>query len=180
MTRDLGGAFALAGSELDYNYKSTPQPNTGDRVYPIIAGKVLGGGSILNYGGWARGDISDYDQWVKTVGDERWSYKGLLPYLKNSENHFEAKKDPEQCGYDGLMWVTSVLQSDPKRRYGLREPIKVTWEELGLKQNPRGDSGSLTGICEFLENWKDGQRQPSNLAYSLEGVRVVTRAAYTR
>lgn len=75
------------------------------------------------------------------------------------------------------MRVTSVLQSDPKRRYGLREPIKVAWEELGLKQNPRGDSGSLAGICEFFENWKDGQRQPSNLAYSLGDVRIVTRAA---
>lgn len=48
LTRDLGGAFALAGSELDYNYKSTPQPNTGDHVHSITAGKVLGGGSILN------------------------------------------------------------------------------------------------------------------------------------
>ena len=177
LTKDLGGAFALAGSELDYNYKSTPQPNTGDRVHSITAGKVLGGGSILNYGGWARGDASDYDQWGKTVGDERWSYKGLLPYLKKSENHFEANKDPEQRGSDGPMRITSVLESDPKRKYGLREPIKVAWEELGLKQNPRGDCGSLAGICEFLENWKDGQRQPSNLAYSLKGVRVITRAA---
>ena len=176
-TRDFRGAFTLAGSELDYNYKSTPQPNTGDRVHSITAGKVLGGGSILNYGGWARGDASDYDQWAKTVGDERWSYQGLLPFLRKSETHSEAKKDPEQRGSDGPMLVTSVSKSDPKRRYGLREPVKDAWEELGLKQNPRGDCGSLAGICEFLENWKDGQRQPSNLAYSLKGVRVVTRAA---
>ena len=85
LTRDLGGAFALARSELDYNYQSTHQPNTGDRVHSITAGKVLGGGSILNYGGWARGDASDYNRWAKSVGDERWSYKSLLPYLKKSE-----------------------------------------------------------------------------------------------
>ena len=176
LTRDIGGAFALAGSELDYKYESTPQLNTDGRVHSMTAGKVLGGGSILNYGGWARGDASDYNQWGKLVGDEHWSYNGLLPYLKKAENHFEAKKDPQQRGSDGPMRVTSVFESDPRRRYGLRESIKNAWEELGLKHNPRGDCGSLAGICDFLENWDDGQRQPSNLAYSLKGVKVVTSA----
>ena len=37
-TRDLAGAFALAGSGLDYNYKTTPQPNTNDRTHTITAG----------------------------------------------------------------------------------------------------------------------------------------------
>ncbi|KAL9130377.1 MAG: hypothetical protein Q9217_001435 [Psora testacea] len=176
LTRDFGGAFALAGSPLDYNYKSTPQPNTGDRVHTITAGKVVGGGSILNYGAWARGDASDYDHWARTVEDERWSYAAVLPYLKRPENHFEAKENPEQRGSDGPIRVTSVLKSDPKRRYGLREPIKAAWEELGLKHNPRGDCGSLAGICDCLENWKDGQRQPSNLAHNLNGVDIVTSA----
>ncbi len=175
-TRNLEGAFALAGSDLDYNYKSTPQPNTGNRVYTLTAGKVLGGGSILNYGGWARGDARDYDQWGRAVGDERWSYKGLLPYLRKAENHYEAYKDPEQRGSDGPIRVTSVLESDSKRRYGLRGPIKAAWEEIGLKQNYRGDCGSLLGICDFLENWNDGQRQPSNLAYRLHGVKAINCA----
>ena len=177
LTRDLGGAFALAGTELDQSYKTTPQPNTGDRVYTITAGKVLGGGSILNYGSWARGDASDYDQWARTVGDERWSYNGLLPYLKRCEKHFQADKDPEQRGSDGPMRVTSVYNLDPKRRYGLREPIKAAWEALGLRHNPCGGGGSIAGICDFFENWNDGQRQPSNLAYSLQGVTVVTGAS---
>lgn len=42
--------------------------------------------------------------------------------------------------------------------------------------NPRGDCGFLAGICEFLENWNDGQRQPSNLAYSVKGLKVVNSA----
>lgn len=176
LTRDLGGAFALAGSEHDYDYKTTPQSNTDNRIHSITAGKVLGGGSILNYGAWARGDAMDYDHWGKTVKDHRWSYKGLLPYLKKSESHFEATKNPQQRGADGPIRVTSVYESDPKRRYGLRKPIRAAWEELGLKENPNADSGSLHGIADLLENWHDGERQPSNLAYNLEGVRVITGA----
>ena len=175
-TRDIAGAFALAGSELDYNYKTTPQPNTNDRTHNITAGKVLGGGSILNYGEWARGDSSDYNQWASIVGDERWSYKGFLPYLKKAERHFNATENPEQRGSAGPIRVTSVAESDPKRKYGLREPVRAAWEELGLRRNPDGDCGSLAGICELLENWNDGQRQPSYTAYGLKASNVVTSA----
>ncbi|KAI4219890.1 MAG: hypothetical protein L6R36_008007 [Xanthoria steineri] len=176
LTKDIGGAFALAGSDLDYNYKTSPQTNTNDRVHTATAGKVLGGGSILNYGLWLRGDARDYDQWAKLVGDERWSYKGLLPYFKKSENHVKAKQAPEHRGSDGPIRITSVFESDPKRRYGLREPVKAAWEEMGLQENPRADCGSIQGICESLENWDEGKRQPSNLAYCLENVRVLTSA----
>ncbi|KAI4265520.1 MAG: hypothetical protein L6R38_009360 [Xanthoria sp. 2 TBL-2021] len=176
LTKDIGGAFSLAGSDLDYNYKTTPQANTDDRVHTATAGKVLGGGSVLNYGLWLRGDARDYDQWAKLVGDERWSYKGLLPYFRKSETHSKAKQAPEHRGSDGPIRITSVFESDPKRRYGLREPIKAAWEEMGLQKNPHGDCGSLQGICEALENWDDGKRQPSNLAYCLKNVRVLTSA----
>ena len=86
----------------------------------------------MNYGAWARADASDYDQWAKVVGDERWSYKSCLPYLKKAEQHFNAKKNTEHRGSNGPIRVTSVAESDPKRKYGLREPIKAAWEELGL------------------------------------------------
>ncbi|KAI4193644.1 MAG: hypothetical protein LQ346_003860 [Caloplaca aetnensis] len=176
LTKDFGGAFALAGTDLDYCYKTTPQRNTEGRVHSISAGKVLGGSSILNYGGWARGDASDYDQWAKVVKDKRWSYTGLLPYMKKAENHFDATGNPEHRGSNGPINVTSVFDSDPKRRYGLREPIKAAWEELGLALNPHGDCGSLKGICDFLENWHHGERQPSNLAYDLSNVDVIPNA----
>ena len=155
--KDLGGAFALAGSELDYKYKSIPQPNTNDRSYDISAGKVLGGGGILNYGAWARGDATDYDEWARVVGDERWSYKDLLLYLKKAERHLETKQNPEHRRSNGPITINSVIESNPKRRYGLREPIRLVWGEMGLKQNPRGDCGSLPRICELLETWKDRQ-----------------------
>ncbi|KAL8744100.1 MAG: hypothetical protein Q9190_003618 [Brigantiaea leucoxantha] len=125
---------------------------------------------------WARGGAADYDQWGRIVEDRGWSYDGLLPHLKRPENHFGAGANPDQRGSIGPMRVTSVLESDPKRDYGLREPIRTAWKELGLEQNPNGDCGSLSGICELLENWDNGQRQPSNLAYSLQGVAVITGA----
>ena len=68
------GGFALLGSDLDWTYPTAPQPATGDRVHIINSGKGLGGSSLINYGGWIRGDATDYDSWANVVGDARWSY----------------------------------------------------------------------------------------------------------
>jgi hypothetical protein len=105
------------------------------------------------------------------VGDERWSYNGLLPYLKRSERFAKAEADPEQYGLNGTLKVTSISASDPKRRYPLREPIQKAWPELGVEHVP-SSTGKLEGLSEFLENWDNGIRQPSYLAYGLAQVDV--------
>ena len=43
----------------------------------------------------------DYDHWAKVAGDRRWSYKGLLPYMRMSERFTDPKADPEQHGLNG-------------------------------------------------------------------------------
>ncbi|KAL2216849.1 putative glucose dehydrogenase [Thermoascus aurantiacus ATCC 26904] len=179
-TKSFTGCLALLDSDLDWAYQTVPQANIQNRVHTIHAGKTLGGGSVTNLGGWARGDAKDYDQWAKVVGDDRWSYKGLLPFFRKSERFFDSKADPEQHGFDGPICVTSVSASDPQRRYPLRDPVRAAWEELGVKYNPDSCSGSTAGLCEYLENWHDGQRQPAHLAYGLEGVRVITGATVHR
>ena len=113
LTRNVQGVFALASSELDHDYKSTPQRHTDDRIHNLIAGKVLGGGSILNYGYWARGDAEDYNLWATSVKDEAWSFEGLLPFMKRVENYFRAHEHPKQRGSGGPINVTSVVDSDP-------------------------------------------------------------------
>ena len=177
-TTTFAGGFKL-GSTLDWCFTTTSQANTNNRVYLPRAGKTLGGSSVINYGGWARGDSKDYDHWAMLVGDTRWSYQGLLPFFRKSENYFDPKAYPEQHGFSGPMHVTSVSASDPKRKYPLREPIRTAWSEIGASYNPNS-SGSIVGILEFLENWHNGQRQPAHLAYSLDGVQVVTGATAHR
>jgi choline dehydrogenase-like flavoprotein len=42
------------------------------------------------------------------VGDSRWSYEGLLPYLRKIESHFDPKRDKDVHGYDGPIKTESV------------------------------------------------------------------------
>jgi choline dehydrogenase-like flavoprotein len=183
-TTSFAGGLALMGSDLDWSLPTEPQPHTGDRVYKLIAGKVLGGGSILNFGGWSRGARSDYDLWAKTVGDDhgRWSYEGLLPYFKKTERFVDTddkKVDPGQHGFDGPFYIAPV-SADAERKYPLRDPVRQAWTALGVKENPDNGAGELDGISECLENFHDGVRQPSVRAYDLDGVQIVTGAVAHR
>ena len=169
--------FALARTEMDWQYVTQPQVHLNGRRLYGQAGKVLGGGSTVNYGGWARGDATDYDQWSRIVGDDRWSFQSLLPYFKKSETFLvpkDAPIDKDLHGFLGPIKCTSVSNSNPERRYGLRQPLFNAWSELGFSLNYDGNSGNIAGITEIVENWHDGVRQPSHIAYQLDGVNVIT------
>ncbi|KAL4886220.1 hypothetical protein BJY04DRAFT_229338 [Aspergillus karnatakaensis] len=159
--------FSLLGSDLDWEYPTTAQSNTGNRIHPVHAGKALGGGTTINFGGWSRGDAADYDLWARTVDDQRWRYKGLLPYFRRSESFFDRTADHQQHGFEGPVRVTSVGARDPNQHYPLREPLKDAWIEIGEPYNPTAADGRLSGVVEFLETWQ-GNRQTAYHAYGLD------------
>lgn len=171
-TTTFMGTFALGGSGMDWSYVTAPQAWNNNRIHIESAGKVLGGGSTINYGGWLRGDACDYNEWADVVNDQRWSYKGMLPYFKKSEHHL-TKTDSATHGFDGPIKATSVSASDPNRRYGLREPVWEAFTGLGIVPNDDSD-GSIAGISENVETWHNGHRQAAHTAYNLKGVRIMT------
>ncbi|KAH7377474.1 hypothetical protein BKA64DRAFT_688205 [Cadophora sp. MPI-SDFR-AT-0126] len=78
----LGGG--PRGSKYDWNLTGIPQADLQGRSVPTPAGKVIGGGTVLNGMVFHRGSKSDYDRWQE-LGNPGWSFDGLLPYFKKSE-----------------------------------------------------------------------------------------------
>jgi len=165
-------AAILHFSDLDYKFMTVPQKHLNGAPRYNCAIKGLSGGTIINTGGWIRGDALDYDQWASDVKDERWSYKGLLPYFKMSEKHFDPTADPAQHGFDGPITTASVSSSG--RKFPLRDTILKLWSNLGLKHIPDANNGHPQGITDLVENWKDGKRQIASDTYPLDGVKVLT------
>jgi choline dehydrogenase-like flavoprotein len=167
------GGFALQGTSLDWQFPTAPVPENNNRTHTLTAGKTLGGGSVLNYSSWTRGDAKDYDAWARQLGgDDRWSYSGLLPYFKRSEKYDGSNANPDHRGFHGPMKVTTVSASDPLRQYPLRKPLEDAWEELGLPRNT--GSGRLMGLSEIGETWHNGKRQPSHTSYPLQAIHCYT------
>ncbi|KAI1123269.1 choline dehydrogenase [Nemania abortiva] len=173
--------LSLLGGEFDYAYQSDPVTNTANRVHSLNSGKALGGGTVINYGGWLRADSADYDQWAQEVGDKRWSYEGFKPWFRKTERFYDPNADSDVHGFDGPMYVTSVSAAQSgARKYPLREPVKQAWAELEIQPNLEKKNGMIAGVTEFCENSLDGARQPSNAVYSLDGVEVLTNTVVHR
>ncbi|KAJ4380951.1 hypothetical protein N0V86_003298 [Didymella sp. IMI 355093] len=133
---------------------------------------------LIAPGGWTRGDRTDYDIWARDVGDQRWSYEGLLPYFKRTEKHFDLGADPSQHGYDGPMHTASV--SSTGRKYPLRSTVLKLWSNLGIPYNHDLNDGRPQGISDLVENFRDGKRQMTQSVFSLRGVRVLTETIVRR
>ena len=53
---------SLQGSELDWQYSTSPQAGLGGRVVPYPRGKALGGSSVINALAYQRGHAAAYDR----------------------------------------------------------------------------------------------------------------------
>jgi choline dehydrogenase-like flavoprotein len=86
----------------------------------------------------------------------------------------------EQHGDSGPMRAVSVSDSDPERKYPLREPIRRAWLELGVQPIRDGNGGAPLGLAELVENWRNGKRQLASQTYGLAGVTVLCRTVVQR
>lgn len=90
------------GTVYDWNLTTTPQSTLLNRSYTTPAGKVIGGGTVLNGMVYNRGSKADYDRW-ETLGNPGWNFEGLLPYFKKAEK-FTPADHKEQVKW-GISYV---------------------------------------------------------------------------
>ncbi|KAI0502779.1 alcohol oxidase [Xylaria bambusicola] len=164
----------LIGGEYDWKYITINQTNLDDRTVNYPAGKALGGGTVINRSGWVRGDKFDLDQWGELVGDTRWSYDGMLPYIRKTEKFWSDTINTEQHGLTGLASIQS--ETSTNRKYPMREYVRRSWNDLGIEARPGLDSnaGDPLGMGEVQENRVNGRREIAAAIYSLHNVTVLT------
>ncbi|XP_041978637.1 glucose dehydrogenase [FAD, quinone]-like [Aricia agestis] len=79
----------LARTAYDWNLTSEEEGSAhcaASARFPLTSGRVLGGGSSLNYLFYVRGAPADYDAWAAAAGDRAWAWPALLPYFLRSES----------------------------------------------------------------------------------------------
>ena len=110
------------------------------------------------------------------VNDERWTYDGLLPYFRKTENHHDPQADPHQHGFNGPIHSTPALG----RTYPLTKQLKEAYLKIGVKLISDHNGGDNKGMAPHVENWHNGKRQPAGKAYGLQGVEVLTNTTVKR
>ncbi|KAL8731239.1 MAG: hypothetical protein Q9181_004367, partial [Wetmoreana brouardii] len=164
----------LAQTELVVNYRTISQSQLDQRSMTNYAGRLLSGSSAANYGAWMRAPAVDYDLWAEQIGHPRWSYKALLPYLRQTEHHYDLEGNREQHGFEGPIHTTSG------RVYPLRNTIYQAFLELGFKENADLNDGNPHGVAPWVENWRNGGRQHSGKVYDLSNIHLITQAAVSK
>lgn len=151
--------YTLLGSEVDWGYKSVPQPGLGERQTSEPRGKIPGGSSNFYIMMHIRGHPSDYDTWAHN-GCPGWGYQDVLPYFQKLENQ-EDNTSP-WAGKNGPVSVENAKLHDPN-------PTSATFieacRELGYPLTEDFNGPDMEGVGWHHVNIKNGKRHSAAIAY---------------
>lgn len=112
--------------QIDWGYRTEPEPGLNSRSIPIARGKVLGGSSSVNALMWVRGARADFDGWA-AAGNPGWSYQDVLPYFVRAEAYTGPGADSPLRGTVGPVQVRALEQPSPVAQAF----VAASAEELG-------------------------------------------------
>ncbi|HEX5466513.1 MAG TPA: GMC family oxidoreductase N-terminal domain-containing protein [Candidatus Limnocylindrales bacterium] len=146
----------------DTYVRTLPAQRPDGSTYPLVAGRVMGGGSSVNNLAAVRPTIADFDAW-SDVGGPAWSFERLLPTLRAMETDADFPDDPLH-GATGPLRLVRRFQVD-----GPREPIVGALLEagagLGLPACRDLNGREPFGIGASTYGEVDGRRQSVAAAY---------------
>ena len=98
-------------------------------------GRVMGGGSSINYQAANRGTPDDYDEWA-AMGAAGWDWNGVLPYFRKLES--DQQFDGPLHGKTGPLPIRRV----PRENWsGFSNAVAGTFAQAGM-------SASVSTLCQ--------------------------------
>lgn len=173
---------------MNWDYKTVPQANAGDREIDYSRGKGIGGSSAINFGVWTVGSRRDYDEWARIVADDSFSWKYAQARFKALETfHTETPAGvdaakyvgpkPEDHGSSGPLhvgfaheWENDIL------------PLIDAYEKAGYPINQDHNSGDLIGMSVVISTAHKGLRSTAGdlLAKLQDTVTILTDSPVQR
>jgi choline dehydrogenase len=173
----VGYFKTIHNPNVDWCYKTEPDPGLNDRSIEWPRGKVLGGSSSLNGLLYVRGQSQDYDRW-RQMGNEGWGWDDVLPLFKRSENN--ERGSDEFHGNQGPLSVSNMR---------IQRPITDAWvaaaQAAGHKFNPDYNGRDQEGVGFFQLTSRNGRRCSAAVAFlnpvkSRKNLQIITHAHVQR
>ena len=173
----VGYFKTMHNPNLDWCYRTEPDPGLNGRSIDWPRGKVLGGSSSLNGLLYVRGQPQDYDRW-RQMGNPGWGWSDVLPLFKRAESN--------ERGADEFHGASGPLSVSDMR---LKRPIVDAWVEAaqaaGYPYNPDYNGATQEGVGYFQLTTRNGRRCSAAVAYlkparKRPNLRIVTRALAAR
>lgn len=161
-----------ANTAIDWSYKSTPQAQMNDRSVEFIAGKIVGGTSMINGMMYIRAATAEINGWER-LGAKGWNWNSLWPFYKGLERFINPtpeqsdsgiKVDPEFHGTNGDLAVSYPTQLPTGH---LSSALADTWETLGVPTRSDANGGMVEGYTTrpMMIDSKSGVRASAAVAF---------------
>lgn len=158
MPADILDSYHLSQANPKYKWMQfrayhQPVPHNAPERPPLQLydqGRVMGGGSSINYQAANRGTPDDYNEW-ETMGAAGWNWEGVLPYFRKLESDQEF--DGPLHGTSGPLPIRRVLRD---KWSGFSEASADSLALTGLKalddQNGQFEDGYFPVSVSNLNN----------------------------
>ncbi|CAL1710566.1 unnamed protein product [Somion occarium] len=159
----------LSGTQVDWNFTTTPQNGLNGRVLPYARGFVLGGSGSINLLTFNRGSDDVWNRWASLTKDQGWSWNSVKKYyLKSSSlvppadgHDFTGQANPAVHG-NGPVEVSVPGFSLP-----IDDLVVSTSNQLGgrFSFNVDFNSGKFVGVGFMQSSIGGGERSSAATAY---------------
>lgn len=171
------GFTKLTSDDVNWGFKTVPQPQVNNREMHYPQGRTLGGSTSINAMIYIRGHRSDYDEW-RDLGNAGWGYDDVLPYFRKSENNERFVN--EFHGHGGPLNVADQTQHNTLTRAFVRSS-----QEAGIPYTPDHNGAQQEGVSYYQVTQRNVRRESAATAFlkpirSRKNLTVITRATATR
>jgi choline dehydrogenase-like flavoprotein len=154
-------------ADINWGYKTTPQEHCNGREIDYSRGKVLGGGSAINFGIYTVGAKDDYDAWAEIVGDDLFNWENMKERFKAIESFDTSIKNEAYRSF------AAPKSEDHGRDGALKLSYAEEWEEdlplvmdafrqAGVKWNMDHNSGDPIGVGLAINSVHRGVRSTAS------------------
>ena len=171
----IGYGKTMFNPEVNWQFKSEPEPHLNGREIYQPRGKTLGGSSSINGLVYIRGQAEDFDHW-RQLGNVGWGWTDILPYFKRAESN--ERGESELHGDAGPLKVSNI-----RGKHELVEAFIGAANELGIPRNDDFNGAQQEGAGYFQLTTRRGLRCSTAKGYLHSGLAgtnlVVETEAYT-
>ncbi len=174
----IGYGKSFYNPEVNWMYRTVPDPGLGGREGYWPRGKVLGGSGSINAMVFIRGQPGDFDAW-EALGNPGWGWDAVLPWFKKIE---DSDHGPSVWrGSAGPLPVQDVSRS----LHPLCQSYLQAGVEVGLQINKDLNGESCEGVGTYQITTRSGQRASASTAWlrpasKRSNLRIETGAHATR
>jgi len=130
-------------------------------------GKVMGGGSSINYQAANRGHPDDYNEWAE-LGASGWGWSDVLPYFKKLEDD----ADYGDSAYHGKGGPIPVQRMRREEWCGYTKAVAQALEKADLPYLEDQNGSFVDGYFCATQNNRNGRRVSAAVAYLTNEVRA--------